>query len=125
MAGPHFVEPCPSLLYVKCETTLDGTPSATNRKKGQFINERFEDSLRTNVFVRTRDDNKPGTSIEDRKFLKIMDEGMVKDQESGSWSAPLPLREETQHLPDNRENALKRMKSTRRLLDKKPAMKEH
>ena len=122
---PSFMEPCPSLLYVKCETTLDGTPSATNRKKGQFINERFEDSLGTNVFVRTRDDNKPGTSIEDRKFLKIMDEGMVKDQESGSWAAPLPLREETQHLPDNRENALKRMKSTRRLLDKKPTMKEH
>ena len=75
------------------------------------------------MFVRTRDDNKPGTSIEDRKFLKTMDEGMVKDQESGSWAEPLPLREETQHLPDNRENALKRMKSTRRLLDKKPTMK--
>jgi len=119
------MEPCPSLLYVKYERALDDTPSATNREKEQFINERFEDSLGTNVFVRTRGDNKPGTSIEDRKFLNIMDEGMVKDQESGSWTAPLPLREETQRLPDNRENALKRMKSTHRLLDKKPTMKEH
>ena len=77
------------------------------------------------IIYHTRDDNKPGTTIEDRKFLKIMDEGMVKDHESGSWIAPLPLREETQHLPDSREDALKRIKSTRRLLDKKPTMKEH
>ena len=71
--------------------------------------------------MRTRDDNKLGTSVEERRFLEIMKEGMIKD-ESGSWMAPLPLRKEIVRLPDNRENALK---STRRLLDKKPVMKEH
>lgn len=54
-----------------------------------------------------------------------MDEGMTKDRESGSWTSPFPLHEETQHLPDNRENALKRLKSTCRLLDRKPTMKEY
>ena len=34
---PSFMEPCPSLLYVKCETTLDGTPSATNRKRDNLL----------------------------------------------------------------------------------------
>lgn len=119
------MEPCPSLLYLECEAALGDASSATCQKKGHFINERFKDNLGTNVFARTKDDNKPRTSVEDLKFLKIMDEGMTKDHESGSWTAPFPLREETQHLPDNRENALKRLKSTCRLLDRKPTMKEH
>ena len=122
---PSFMEPCPSLLYLECEAALSDASLATRQKKGHFINGQFEDKLGTNVFVRTKDDNKLGTSVEDRKFLKIMDEGMTKDPESGSWTAPLPLREEIQNLPDNRENALKQLKSTCHLLDRKPTMKEH
>ena len=122
---PSFMEPCPNLLYLECEAALRHASSATCQKKGHFINGRFEDNLGTNVFVHTKDDNKPGTSVENRKFLKIMDKGMTKDRKSGSWTAPLPLREETQHLPDNRENVLKRLKSTCRLLDRKSTMKEH
>lgn len=38
---------------------------------------------------------------------------------SGNWEAPLPLRECAKVLP---KDALKRLKSTRRTLDKKPLM---
>ena len=64
------------------------------------------------------------TQEEDRRFLEIMKEGMIKD-ESGSWIAPLPFCKEMVRLPENKENTLKRLKSTHRLLDKKPVMKEH
>ena len=48
---------------------------------------------------------------------------MVKDK-TGSWEAPLPLRRDLKDLPSSRENAMKRLKSTSRTLNRKPAMKE-
>ncbi|XP_078346784.1 uncharacterized protein LOC144632053 [Oculina patagonica] len=51
-----------------------------------------------------------------------MEHGMTKD-ENGSWEAPLPLRHAVKDLPTSRGNAMKRLKSTRRTLDRKPTMK--
>ena len=48
----------------------------------------------------------------------------MKKDENGSWEAPLPFRREGKDLLSSRENALKRLKSTRRTLDKKPTMKD-
>lgn len=45
--------------------------------------------------------------------------------ESRNWEAPLPLRDGIEKLPNNREEALKRLKSTRRSLVKKPLMKQY
>ena len=70
------------------------------------------------------DDNKLGMSMEDRKFIDIMNHSLTRS-ELGNWEAPLPLREETKVLPDNRKDALRRLKSTRRTLDKKPLMRKH
>ena len=53
-----------------------------------------------------------------------MNHSVVKN-DAGSWEAPLPLREPSKQLPNNREEALKRLKSTRRTLEKKPLMKQH
>ena len=44
---------------------------------------------------------------------------------SGNWEAPLPLRKGIENLPNNREDALERLKSTRRTLDRNPMMKQH
>ena len=63
-------------------------------------------------------------SMEDRKFIDIMNHSLTRS-ELGNWEAPLPLREETKVLPDNRKDALRRLKSTRRTLDKKPLMSQH
>jgi hypothetical protein len=76
------------------------------------------------VFERTELDNRPGHSVEDRKFIEIMVTGMKKN-ETGSWIAPLPFRNEVTHLPNSREEAFKRLKSTRKTLDRKPDMKKH
>lgn len=51
-----------------------------------------------------------------------MEHGMTKD-ENGSWEAPLPLRHGVKELPTSHGNAMKRLKSTRQTLDRKPTMK--
>ena len=72
------------------------------------------------MFVRTNH----GISTEDRRFPKII-EDVMKKNENGSWEAPLLFRQDVKDLPRSRVNAMKRPKSTRRTLDKNPVMKEH
>ena len=75
------------------------------------------------MFVRTKNDNRPGLSVEVRRFIDIMEQNMVKNK-FGNWVAPLPFRHEVMHLPIDREEAYKRLKSTHRTLDRKPLMKQ-
>ncbi|KAK3735147.1 hypothetical protein QZH41_001892 [Actinostola sp. cb2023] len=85
---------------------LDLGPVAGNdsQKKENFVNGKFMDGLGTNIFTTTKEDDKLGTSIEDRKFISIMDRGMTKNS-VGNWIAPLPFREEITQLPNSRELA--------------------
>ena len=62
----------------------------TEKKKGAFIKGKFDDGLGDNVFVQSADDNKPGMSMEDRKFIDIMNHPLTRS-ELGQWEAPLPL----------------------------------
>ena len=122
---PSFLLPCSNRLYVKHGSHADFTTYLeTSQKKGTFFKGSFEDGLGDNVFACTNDDNRPGMSVEDRKFIQIMNSSLAR-YESGSWEAPLPVREKFNKLPDNREDAVKRLRSTRRTLDKKPLMKQH
>lgn len=41
----------------------------TSKRKGTFSKGIFEDGLGDHVFARTNNDNKPGMSVEDRKFI--------------------------------------------------------
>ena len=43
------------------------------------------------MFVRSVDDNKPGMSMEDRKFIDIMNHSLSRSK-LGHWEAPLPLQ---------------------------------
>ena len=52
-----------------------------------------------------------------------MDEQVFQD-ESSSWVAPLPFRYPRPPLPNNREQAVTRLSSLRRTLERKPKMKE-
>lgn len=63
----------------------------------------------SNIFQTTSDDNKPGLSIEDHKFLKIMDQKFRLTD--GKWTAPLPFRSPRETLPDNYQMPLRRAKS--------------
>ena len=75
------------------------------------------------MFVRTKNDNRPGLSVEVRRFIDIMEQNTVKNK-LGNWVAPLAFLHEVTHLPINCEEAYKRLKSTRRTLDRKPLMKQ-
>ncbi|XP_062584179.1 uncharacterized protein LOC134245966 [Saccostrea cucullata] len=62
------------------------------------------------IFTRLPCDEKPGLSIEDKKFLHVMESSFHRSSD-GFWEAPLPFREGRQPLPDNRSMALHRAKS--------------
>lgn len=78
----------------------------------------------SSIFERTSDDVKVAPSIEDRLFMQIMDEEMFMD-DTNSWVAPLPFRSPRARLPCNKDQALCRLNSLCRTLDKRPQMKEH
>ena len=85
---PTYQEPCPYYLHIS-EKTSD------LHNAGIY------------VFQRSKYDDRPGLSGEDRKFLDIMDRGFEKD-DAGHWVAPLPFREPKPLLPSNRSQAIRR-----------------
>lgn len=60
-----------------------------------------------NLLKRTNDNNKIGTSVEDRMFMDIMDKELFIGAD-GKWVAPLPFRQQELPLPNNYEIALRR-----------------
>ncbi|KAJ8349415.1 hypothetical protein SKAU_G00245450 [Synaphobranchus kaupii] len=81
-------------------------------------------SFGSTIFERTKDDDKVGLSIEDRLFLELMDKEMFMDN-TNSWVAPLPFRSPRRRLPNNREQALSRLTTLRRTLERKPELNSH
>ncbi|XP_071138882.1 uncharacterized protein [Mytilus edulis] len=90
-------EPCINTLYVKENTEL---AHIRDNVHSQRCN---NDPL----FIKTKDDDKIGTSVQDRLFLNLMDSEFKKDS-NGHWTAPLPFRPNRQRLPNNRSQAWKR-----------------
>ncbi|KAK3098135.1 hypothetical protein FSP39_016503 [Pinctada imbricata] len=80
--------------------------------------------LGDNVFQRSKDDNKIGLSIEDRKFLQLMDKEFTKDS-NGHWIAPLPFRTPKPNMPNNRDQALKRAQSLHKSLQTDSNKQDH
>ncbi|XP_040196099.1 uncharacterized protein LOC120929000 [Rana temporaria] len=80
--------------------------------------------LGDSVYQTTCDDNKIAPSVEDKEFIKIMDEEFFKDN-SNSWVAPLPFRVPRLTLPNNRGQALTRFAALKKTLCNKPEMQEH
>lgn len=122
---PSIFEPCPNVFHVKerySHFQCTDHPRAHSTEKLN-CNRRVEE-LGCTVFQQTKDDNKVAPSIDDISFLRIMEQGLEKD-ESNSWIAPLPFKTPRPRLPDNKVQALNRLLSLRRSLEKKPVMKEH
>ncbi|XP_040209626.1 uncharacterized protein LOC120940698 [Rana temporaria] len=80
--------------------------------------------LGDSVYQTTCDDNKIAPSVEDKEFIKIMDEEFFKDN-SNSWVAPLPFRVPRLTLPNNRGQSLTRFAALKKTLCNKPEMQEH
>ena len=66
-------------------------------------------TFQTDAFHQSSDDNTPGLSQDDRKFLDILSTG-ISITEEGSIELPLPLK--SCDLPDNRIPFLMRTKTT-------------
>ena len=80
------------------------------------------DRATDDIFRKTRGDNEPGLSCEDRKFLEIMDRGIHKNSK-GNWEMPLPFRNERQTMPNNRVQAMQRLQGLLKTFARKPEMK--
>ena len=107
---PSIFEPCSNVFHVDKATSAhaDSRESINEfRREESFSQGKFEDGLASKVFERTELDNRPGYSVEDRKFIEMMDTGMKKN-ETGSWIAPLPFHNEVTHLPNSREEVHKK-----------------
>ena len=76
------------------------------------------------IIRKTREDERQGLSVEDRKFLSIMQKDFAKDS-NGNWVAPLPFRGNAPNLTSNREYALNRMNSLHKGLLKNAEKKKH
>lgn len=107
---PTLFKPCPNVFNIR------------ERYSDTLICE--NDHIGCTVFRQTRNDNQVAPSIQDTSFLKIMNDSMRKD-ENNSWVAPLPFQSPRVRLPNNRSQALSRLMSLKRNLEKKPEMKEH
>lgn len=122
---PSIFEPCPNVFRVKERYNQFQCPDHTRAHATEKLkwNESVEE-LGCTVFQQSKEDNKVAPSIDDISFLRIMEQGLKKD-ESNSWIAPLPFRTPRPRLPDNKVQASNRLSSLRRSLERKPAMKEH
>lgn len=77
---PSVLKPCPSCICVQEDT---GYHSGFTPWK--------ENDIGSTVFHRTKNDDEPGKSTEDKMFLKLMEKEFVKEP-AGNWSAPLPYK---------------------------------
>ncbi|KAM3938230.1 uncharacterized protein RB166_011994 [Leptodactylus fuscus] len=112
-----FCKPCPRHYDVK-----EKPPDPVQLPDA--IPSPYADDLGKSVFHTTKDDNKVAPSMEDKEFVRIMDNEFLKDK-TNHWVFPLPFRATRVRLPNNREQALSRFNSLQRTLSNKPEMKEH
>ncbi|XP_031749223.1 uncharacterized protein LOC101730954 [Xenopus tropicalis] len=84
----------------------------------------FEDHVSHSIFQRTTEDEKVAPSLEDLAFMKTMDEGFYRAEDS-SWVAPLPFKPQRKQLPNNKEQVLQRFRSLQRSFKVKPDMRQH
>lgn len=121
---PTLFHACPNVFHVKerfSDTQAPSEPPAAYSEAQPFGE---TDHLGCTVFRRTRDDNQVAPSIQDARFMEIMDDGLRKDS-NNSWVAPLPFQSPRPRLPDNRPQALRRLMCLKRNFEKKPEMRDH
>nr|XP_055029189.1 uncharacterized protein LOC129418268 [Misgurnus anguillicaudatus] len=118
---PSYLSPCTNVLQIK-------EKSVRQLKDTQICTDTYQamqtDNLGDNIFIKSEDDEKLAPSQQDMQFLTIMQNEMYQD-ETNSWVAPLPFVTPRQRLPNNRDQALKRLDTLKRSLVKKPEMREH
>ena len=73
------------------------------------------------IYLETNDDNFKALSVEDKKFLKVLNEG-GRTNETGNLEFPLPFRHKNTKVPNNRAQAQGRLKNLIKTLQRTPNM---
>ena len=81
----------------------------------------IEQDLNKDVFALTKEDNNPGLSCEDHRFMEEMESNIHKNK-TGHWEMPLPFRQENPHMPNNKIQATNRLNGLLRTLKRNPKM---
>lgn len=79
-------QPCPNDIHIEVQN-----------KDISFLPQ----DLDTSIFMKQKDDDTIGLSVDDKDFIRTTDEDVQLTAE-GNWEAPLPFRENRQRLPNNR-----------------------
>lgn len=74
-----------------------------------IVKDSFPDNV--GIFGRSSDDDLDGLSVNDRKFLNIIENNVTVNSE-GSIQMPLPLKDELATIPNNRRPVYNRQKNT-------------
>lgn len=80
-------------------------------------------SSKENVYCMTSGDNDVGLSIEDQRFIEIMENGIHKNAQ-GNWEMPLLFCSSNVSMPNNKSYKLKRLKAPLQTLKCKPQMEK-
>ena len=80
-------------------------------------------STREDVNRTTGGDNDVGLSIEDRRFIEIMENSIHKNAQ-GNWEMPLPFRSRNASMPNIRGYAIKGLNCLLQTLKRKPQMEK-
>ncbi|KAI4894213.1 hypothetical protein NFI96_027346, partial [Prochilodus magdalenae] len=119
-----YLKPCDSCMHMKEKVCHGGEQRDSffsackphlQRDTGQ--------NLGHSVFQTTKSDHKLALSVEYTAFLEIMNTEVYRDEEN-NWVAPLPFRVPQVRLPNNRRQALSRLTSLCRMLERRPVMKQ-
>ncbi|XP_026003932.1 uncharacterized protein LOC113009687 [Astatotilapia calliptera] len=109
---PSLLTPCQNSFHVKEQSHNKSWNTHSSCQIGKHI------------FQQSEKDEELAPSFEDQAFLEIMERDFYQD-DANSWTAPLPFRTPRTHLPNNRNQALSRLESLRRTLNKRPEMERH
>lgn len=125
---PSQFSPCHNHVLLKEKLNADSTSKLPLSSQSAFDTHLFhsrnlqgESPQSTTIFERTVDDDRVALSVEDRLLIYIMDKEMFMDN-TNSWVAPIPFRFLRVRLPNNKEQALRRLTSLCCTLGKTPQM---
>lgn len=100
---PTYLSPCNSQVRLKEKLSYRAQQQILDEPNLQDNSLRLTaENLGQSIFCRTTSDHRFAPSINDTRFLQIMDNKVCQDS-SNSWVAPLPFQTPRRRLPNNRE----------------------
>ena len=118
------VSTCNSIIACEMLPNTSDTVSIVLQSQGKEVIEASTiNKMFALDFVEHKKTKMHGTSKEDRKFLEIA-ENCIHKCSDGHYELPLPLRDHSIHLPNNREMALNRLNYLQTRFSRNPSFRE-